>query len=78
MNSFTSGSLRYRAMVARAPPARPASPRTGGLASEEGRSSFSEEKEAKRLHPLFIARRHGTPVNESFLVLFFKKEHLSS
>jgi hypothetical protein len=43
-----------------------------------GRSSFSEEKEAKRL--LSIGARHfpcdGCQVGESFLVLFFKKERL--
>jgi hypothetical protein len=39
-------------------------------------SSFSEEKEAKRLlvHCRALAGYHPTG-NKSFLVLFFKKEH---
>jgi hypothetical protein len=38
-------------------------------------SSFSEEKEAKRL--LFVLPRgQNREGNKSFLVLFFKKEHL--
>jgi hypothetical protein len=45
----------------------------------EGReeSSFSEEKEAKRLYPL-AARALNRPhqMNESFLLLFFKKEEI--
>jgi hypothetical protein len=43
------------------------------------RPSFSEEKEAKRLH-LFDAEKPVPPhqTNESFLVLFFKKEPLPS
>jgi hypothetical protein len=39
-----------------------------GLGRKE--SSFSEEKEAKRLSPFAPA-----PGRKSFLVLFFKKEH---
>jgi hypothetical protein len=46
----------------------------------EGRkkdSSFSEEKEAKRLYP--FARRIGPVLSDrSFLVLFFKKERAFS
>jgi hypothetical protein len=49
--------------------------RGGGWRKQE--SSFSEEKEAKRL--LFACARASylacVQVNESFLVLFFKKEH---
>jgi hypothetical protein len=42
-------------------------------------SSFSEEKEAKRLfiHLLRIFRVCTSQMNEGFLVLFFKKELLS-
>jgi hypothetical protein len=36
-------------------------------------SSFSEEKEAKRLFPFWLVGRVQT--GKSFLVLFFKKEH---
>jgi hypothetical protein len=37
-------------------------------------SSFSEEKEAKRLFP-FACRLARVQAGKSFLVLFFKKEH---
>jgi len=47
--------------------------------AREGRTSFSEEKEAKRL--LIIFDRGGAAtmaqINKSFLVLFFKKERLA-
>jgi len=36
-------------------------------------SSFSVEKEAKRLSSVCVAR--AVAMDESFLVLFFKKEH---
>jgi hypothetical protein len=41
-------------------------------------SSFSEEKEAKRLLPVGAGRnwRAGAQTGKSFLVLFFKKERL--
>jgi hypothetical protein len=41
-------------------------------------SSFSEEKEAKRLSPVGAGRngRAGAQTGKSFLVLFFKKERL--
>jgi hypothetical protein len=37
-------------------------------------SSFSEEKEAKRLFP-FACRLARLQAGKSFLVIFFKKEH---
>jgi hypothetical protein len=49
----------------------------GFLGRKESKdSSFSEEKEAKRLHP-FDAEGLGVSASsrKSFLVLFFKKEH---
>ncbi|MCC6717585.1 MAG: hypothetical protein IT555_06860 [Acetobacteraceae bacterium] len=46
--------------------------------SKEGRSSFSEEKEAKRL--LFLCSPDQRPrmSGEEFFGSFFKKEHLPS
>ncbi|MCC6720142.1 MAG: hypothetical protein IT555_19875, partial [Acetobacteraceae bacterium] len=52
----------------------------GAADGKEGRSSFSEEKEAKRLFIRFLGdalSSLATLGNESFLVLFFKKEHSS-
>jgi hypothetical protein len=52
-------------------------PGTIGNLSKEG-SSFSEEKEAKRLYSLAprSTRLARAQANKSFLVLFFKKEPL--
>jgi hypothetical protein len=46
---------------------------------EVRKPSFSEEKEAKRLHEFAprLTRRDPRKANKSFLVLFFKKEPLS-
>jgi hypothetical protein len=41
-------------------------------------SSFSEEKEAKRLSSIRLPGKHRALMDKSFLVLFFKKEHLPS
>jgi hypothetical protein len=62
----------------RSNPALPPRRRTSGSQCEAKDSSFSEEKEAKRLSPLArvpdnLAR---VPTEKSFLVLFFKKEPL--
>jgi hypothetical protein len=46
------------------------------IASGKQDSSFSEEKEAKRLYP-FAPVAYDQQTDKSFLVLFFKKEHPS-
>jgi hypothetical protein len=48
-----------------------------GSAPEAKASSFSEEKEAKRLLPIWLpgGGRRRDAIGESSLVLSFKKEH---
>jgi len=50
------------------------------MREKQGRSSFSGEKEAKRLLSVLAGlwKRAPNQTDESFLVLFFKKEHLAA